>query len=75
MVRDFGEVIDNLHLKDFDQGEWRLLGRGTLDFDAMFAALSDTGYDGWLCVDEETSASLSEAMRASWEFLRAPGRA
>lgn len=70
LIRDFSGVIDNIHAKDFQDGEFRILGRGTLDFDSIFAALHDVGYDGWLCVDEESSASLSEGLRASREFLR-----
>ncbi|MBM7789324.1 sugar phosphate isomerase/epimerase family protein [Tenggerimyces flavus] len=65
LVRDFANVIDNLHLKDFADGQWRLLGEGTIDFPALFEALQDTGYDGWLCVDEETSTELTEAMDRS----------
>ncbi|WP_020579802.1 sugar phosphate isomerase/epimerase family protein [Actinopolymorpha alba] len=71
LVADFASVIDNLHLKDFAEGEFRLLGKGTIDLDKMFATLRSSGYDGWLCVDEETSAGLVEAMDTSMEYLRA----
>jgi sugar phosphate isomerase/epimerase len=71
LIRDLGPVIDNLHLKDFAAGEFRLLGEGTLDFDAIFQALREIDYHGWLCVDEESSASLADGLRISQEFLRA----
>jgi sugar phosphate isomerase/epimerase len=70
LIRDFGGVIDNVHAKDYAQGEWRILGRGTLDFDGILEALRDVHYDGWLCVDEESPASLAEGLRASRDYLR-----
>lgn len=70
VVRDFAAVIDNLHLKDFADGEWRMLGQGAIDFDKLFATLQGIGYDGWLCVDEETDAELGEAMDTSMTYLR-----
>jgi inosose dehydratase len=70
LIRDFGSVLDNIHVKDYDQGEFRILGRGTLDFNNIIAALRDINYDSWLCVDEESSASLAEGLQASREYLR-----
>jgi inosose dehydratase len=70
LIRDFGGVIDNIHAKDYADGEFRILGRGTLDFESIMTALRDIGYGGWLCVDEESPASLTEGLRASQEYLR-----
>jgi inosose dehydratase len=70
LIRDLGGVIDNVHVKDFSHGEFQILGRGTLDFKSVMAALRDIDYSGWLCVDEESSASLAEGLRASRDYLR-----
>ena len=70
LIRDFGPVIDNVHLKDYAAGEWRILGRGTLNFKDIAAALADIDYTGWLCVDEESPAPLAEGMTASRAYLR-----
>jgi sugar phosphate isomerase/epimerase len=70
LIRDFGPVIDNVHLKDYAAGEWRILGQGTLDFKAIAGALGDIGYQGWLCVDEESPAPLTEGLEASRTYLR-----
>jgi sugar phosphate isomerase/epimerase len=70
LIRDFGPVIDNVHLKDYAAGEWRILGRGSLDFKEIMAALSDINYGGWLCVDEESPAPLAEGLEASRAYLR-----
>ena len=70
LIRDFGPVIDNVHLKDYAAGEWRILGQGTLDFKGIAGALGDIGYQGWLCVDEESPAPLTEGLEASRTYLR-----
>jgi sugar phosphate isomerase/epimerase len=69
LIRDFGPVIDNVHLKDYADGQWRLLGQGTLDFKAINAALGDIAYSGWLCVDEESPAPLAEGLEVSRTYL------
>jgi sugar phosphate isomerase/epimerase len=70
LIRDFAPVIDNLHLKDYADGQWRLLGQGTLDFKAILTALDDITYAGWLCVDEESTAPLDEGLKVSRSYLR-----
>ncbi len=68
-VREFGPLVDNVHLKDVRDGAWRLLGDGDLDLVAVLAALEEIGFDGWLCVDEESDADLETGMRVSREWL------
>jgi inosose dehydratase len=68
-VRDFAELIDNVHLKDYAEGEWRLLGKGTLDLEGILDSLEGSRYEGWLCVDDESSADLATGFRASREWL------
>src|SRR5690606_4121572 len=36
VIRAFRSHIDNFHLKDFAQGEWRVLGQGAIDFAPIF---------------------------------------
>jgi len=68
-IREFASVIDNIHLKDYADGEWRLVGEGDLDLDGILAALHEVGYDGWLCIDEESDASLADGLRVSRTWL------
>lgn len=68
-IRRFAAVIDNVHLKDFDGDQWQLVGRGDLDLTGILTALRDTGYDGWLCIDEESSADLATGLSASSGWL------
>jgi sugar phosphate isomerase/epimerase len=71
IVRDFAAVIDNFHLKDFAAGEWRVLGHGDIDFGPVFAAIAETGYDGWVSCDEESGSELVPAMEECYRFMRA----
>lgn len=70
LLRRFRAVIDNVHLKDFADGEWRVLGEGGVPFGPVFEALQEIGYDGWLCADEESGGDLRAGMAASFEFIR-----
>ena len=68
LIRRFAHVIDNFHLKDFDD-DWRVLGEGAIDFEPIFAAIKDIGYDGWVSADEESGADIVEAMAACHRFV------
>jgi inosose dehydratase len=70
VITDFGSVIDNYHIKDFDGDRWRLLGEGTIDFAPIFDAVRQTGFTGWMCADEESKADLIPAIDISAAFLR-----
>lgn len=69
VIREFGDVIDNFHLKDFADGDWRVLGHGGLDFDPIFAAIDDIGYKSWLCADEESGGDLLGGMRECYAVI------
>jgi inosose dehydratase len=71
VLREFAPVIDNIHLKDFGDGDWQVLGRGEIDFAPIFSAIRETGYDGWVCADEESGADLNGALAASSAMLTA----
>lgn len=71
VMREFAEVIDNYHLKDFGEGDWRVLGRGDIDFAPIFAAIRETGFDGWVCADEESGADFAGALSACYAILAA----
>lgn len=70
LIRPFAAVIDNVHLKDFAAGAFRVLGEGEIDFSSVFQALREIRYDGWLCADEESGGELREGMSASFRFIR-----
>lgn len=71
LLQDLHTVIDNIHTKDYADGEWRVLGQGGINFATVFAAVREIGYNGWLCADEESGSELRGAMTACYQFLRA----
>jgi sugar phosphate isomerase/epimerase len=71
IVRDYAAVLDNVHLKDFADGQWRVLGEGAIPFTPVFDALRAVGYAGWLCADEESGSDTQTAMETCCRFLRA----
>lgn len=70
VIRAFHGVIDNFHVKDFADGEFRVVGQGAIDFGPVFAAIEDTGFDGWLCADEESGGDINQTLSQCFEFLR-----
>lgn len=69
-IHEFRDHIDNIHLKDFDGENWVLPGRGTVDLDGVLAALASIDYQGWLCLDEESTTPLAESRQACAEWIR-----
>lgn len=69
VLREFAPVIDNIHLKDFGAGDWKVLGHGEMDFVPIFAAIREIGYDGWVCADEESGADFDGALAACFNML------
>jgi inosose dehydratase len=67
-LRDWGERVNHVHVKDVRHdllrkggdmlATWRLgafceLGQGDLDLEAFLAALRDSGYRGWLVLEQD----------------------
>lgn len=47
--------IRHVHFKDIDtSGAWTAMGRGVINHVAVVEMLRDTGYDGWVMVEEES---------------------
>ncbi len=87
-VREFGKRIVHFHAKDtridpdklYAQGilglGWevaKLPGLGQVDWGALFAALTDAGYRGAVCIEVEDRAfegSLEDRKRALWQSKR-----
>ncbi|HYW88655.1 MAG TPA: TIM barrel protein [Chloroflexota bacterium] len=56
------------------QGVFTELGRGCLDVPGLLGALRDTGYDGWLMIElDSTWLPPAESARTSREYLRSLG--
>lgn len=69
IIRQFAPFIDNVHLKDFATGQFQTLGQGDIPFAPIFKALKEIKYDGPLCVDEESGASVRQSLSDTEKFL------
>ena len=70
VIRSFAGVIDNFHLKDFADGQWRVLGEGDIAFGPVFEAIRAIGYDGWVSTDEESGGEMIPTMESCLAIMR-----
>lgn len=70
VIRSFGGFIDNFHMKDFSNGDYKILGYGEIDFDPVFQAIRDIRYKGWVSADEESGGEMIEGMRECLSFMK-----
>ncbi len=84
LVRRYPRQIAHVHLKDWDDraSTFMEIGHGNagLDFPALFQALEQAGYDGWVCVERDStpippleSARMSLAGLEGLGLTPAPG--
>ena len=63
-------VLLNFHLKDINDGDFCVLGAGTIDFKPIFEAILGIEYDGWISTDEESGADLVKAMESCLQYMK-----
>lgn len=75
-IEKLGRKIFYLHVADNDSqiNEHLALGRGTIDWDAIFAGLKKHNFQGFVAVDVGRVPDLDEQYRESLAFLRAMER-
>ena len=67
--------VKHVHIKDYGtlpQPGWRKMGTGDIDFVRLARELCQTGYDGWIMVEEETEQSAAnpdEAVRDIADYV------
>jgi inosose dehydratase len=55
VIRTYRSRVDHVHWKDVSaDGTWAPTGLGIIDFHAIAAYLVDTGYDGWVVMEDES---------------------
>jgi inosose dehydratase len=58
LMRKFRSQIAHVHFKDMgSDGAWKRMGEGSIDFEGVTRFLLETGYDGWLIVEDESGAA------------------
>ncbi len=74
MIRAFRSRVDHIHLKDADAaGDWAPNGAGAIDMAAAVALLAETGYSGWVVVEDESPDAERDpnaAAASNGDFVR-----
>jgi inosose dehydratase len=73
IVRAYRQRVDHIHLKDFSADGWRRTGEGMIDFAGIVRYLHDTGFTGWIVVEDESPSAVAdpdEVTRASGRYVR-----
>ena len=73
-IREMKDSLGHVHIEDVPADgtdEVLVPGTGAVDFAAVFAALDDVGYDGWLTVDlSGADMHPDDAAKQALEFLK-----
>lgn len=55
VIRRYRDRVDHIHLKDADAaGQWVPNGSGVIDMPGAVRLLAETGYSGWIVVEDES---------------------
>lgn len=55
VFQNYNSLIKHVHFKDITaSGQWTAMGAGVIDFPRIVTMLRDTGYDGWIMIEEES---------------------
>ncbi len=58
---EYRQLICHVHYKDmFLGGLWSSMGEGSIDFVAITQMLQDIGFNGWIIVEDECEAAVSD---------------
>lgn len=70
VIRTFAPFITNFHMKDFADNDYRILGRGNIDFNPIFEAVRKIEYSGWISADEESGGEIALGMQECIDFMK-----
>jgi inosose dehydratase len=65
-IRQYRDRVDHVHFKDIDRaGVWASTGGGVIDFPGIVAYLRDSGYRGWIVIEDESASSEQDPDRGA----------
>ena len=74
VFREYRHLIRHIHFKDIDaSGSWTAMGAGKIDFPHIVKMMRDSGYAGWIMVEEkspEAEGNPDLATTKNGEYLR-----
>lgn len=72
-IHAYRSRVDHIHFKDIDdRGQWVPTGKGIIDFPGITRYLSDTGYQGWIVLEDESPDARDnpdEAVARNGEYI------
>lgn len=61
IIRQYRSLVNCVHYKDmFDNGKWAPMGKGIIDFKGITQALVQTGFEGWIIVEDECDQAITD---------------
>jgi inosose dehydratase len=74
LFETYRPLIRHVHFKDITAaGEWTAMGAGVIDFPRIVRVLRDTGYGGWIMIEDESVEAETDpdaAMQKNGEYLQ-----
>jgi inosose dehydratase len=68
IIQRYRSLVNHVHYKDMgSDGEWAAMGDGVIDFPGITAYLRDSGYDGWIIVEDECRRAEEEPDQVTLE--------
>lgn len=60
IIQDYRSAINLVHYKDmYEDGRWAETGKGDIDFASVTKELVDTGYEGWIVMEDECDECIT----------------
>ena len=67
-LREYRPLVCHIHYKDMDQdGVWQQMGAGAIGYHAITRYLVETGFDGWIVVEDESDRAVPEPDQVTLE--------
>lgn len=68
IVKEFRSLINLIHYKDmYANGNWAPTGKGIINFKEITKYLIDTGFDGWIVMEDECDEAISDPDKVTLE--------
>ncbi len=61
VIKEYRDIVNCVHYKDmFDDGGWAAMGSGIIDFEGITTYLKDSGFEGWIIVEDEADEAITD---------------
>ena len=61
IIKEYRDQVNMVHYKDmFADGRWAPTGEGVVDFEGITRYLVDTGFEGWIIMEDECDEAITD---------------